>query len=144
VIISSRTPEGVPNRCPVCGSDLKLEPSDPAGDAPCPHCGVLLWFDEAGPDDLVIDLAAVTRLRPDSLEETLDRIREETSMRGVGRVVLDFGDVPSLTSAVLGKLINLKKVVNSVHGRLRLRNIHPDLREVFRITRLDQVFETDA
>ncbi len=21
-----------------------MAPSDPAGDAPCPHCGVLLWF----------------------------------------------------------------------------------------------------
>ena len=42
--ISSRTPEGVPNRCPLCGSDLRIEPSDPPGDAPCPNCGHLLWF----------------------------------------------------------------------------------------------------
>jgi hypothetical protein len=42
--ISSRTPEGLPNRCPVCGGDVRLEPSHPAGDAPCPHCGHLLWF----------------------------------------------------------------------------------------------------
>lgn len=42
--ISSRTPEGRPNRCPVCGCELCIEPSQPAGDAPCPQCGVLLWF----------------------------------------------------------------------------------------------------
>src|SRR5262245_8107047 len=42
--ISSRTPEGSPNRCPVCGHDLRLEPSQPPGDAPCPACGSLLWF----------------------------------------------------------------------------------------------------
>lgn len=42
--ISSRTPEGVPNRCPLCGTDLRLEPSNPPGDAPCPNCGHLLWF----------------------------------------------------------------------------------------------------
>ena len=41
---SSRTPEGEPNRCPVCGKDLQIEPSRPPGDAPCPHCGTLLWF----------------------------------------------------------------------------------------------------
>jgi Zn-dependent protease len=41
---SSRTPEGKPNRCSVCGKDLRLEPSYPSGDAPCPHCGHLLWF----------------------------------------------------------------------------------------------------
>jgi hypothetical protein len=40
----TRTPEGEPNRCPVCGKELRLEPSRPPGDAPCPHCGSLLWF----------------------------------------------------------------------------------------------------
>lgn len=42
--ISSRTPEGSPNHCPVCGSDVRIEPSAPFGDAPCPNCGTLLWF----------------------------------------------------------------------------------------------------
>jgi len=42
--ISSRTPEGRPNHCPVCGAEIRIEPSQPAGDAPCPQCGVLLWF----------------------------------------------------------------------------------------------------
>src|SRR5262245_31525831 len=46
--ISSRTPEGLPNRCPVCGADVRMEPSNPAGDAPCPHCGQLLWFVDQG------------------------------------------------------------------------------------------------
>ena len=41
---STRTPEGEPNRCPVCGKPLRIEPSRPPGDAPCPHCGHLLWF----------------------------------------------------------------------------------------------------
>ena len=41
---SSRTPEGQPNHCPVCGKDLRIDPSRPPGDAPCPHCGHLLWF----------------------------------------------------------------------------------------------------
>ena len=41
---STRTPEGEPNHCPVCGKPLRIEPSRPPGDAPCPHCGSLLWF----------------------------------------------------------------------------------------------------
>jgi PTS system fructose-specific IIA component/PTS system nitrogen regulatory IIA component len=44
--LATRTPEGEPNRCPVCGKVLKLEPSEPARDAPCPHCGSLVWFIE--------------------------------------------------------------------------------------------------
>src|SRR5436190_8265054 len=42
---SSRTPEGFPNHCPICGSRVYVAPSQPAGDAPCPTCGHLLWFD---------------------------------------------------------------------------------------------------
>jgi acyl carrier protein len=42
--ISSRTPEGVPHRCPVCGKTCAVEPSYPGGDACCPRCGQLLWW----------------------------------------------------------------------------------------------------
>jgi hypothetical protein len=42
--ISSRTPEGDPNQCPICGHHVRLEPSIDTRDAPCPHCGHLLWF----------------------------------------------------------------------------------------------------
>jgi signal recognition particle GTPase len=45
--ISSRTPEGHPNRCPVCRRRLRLSPSWPSADAPCPHCGSLVWFPDA-------------------------------------------------------------------------------------------------
>jgi hypothetical protein len=44
MVISSRTPEGDPNHCHVCGHDMRMEASRPAGDAPCPACGSLVWF----------------------------------------------------------------------------------------------------
>jgi acyl carrier protein len=65
-IISSRTPEGVPNRCPICDSSLCIEPSQPACDAPCPSCGTLLWF--ASPSGLVYESKTVAPI--------LDRICE--------------------------------------------------------------------
>ena len=40
--IASRTPEGEPLGCPVCGKVDRLEPSFPGGDACCPTCGHLL------------------------------------------------------------------------------------------------------
>jgi hypothetical protein len=50
MVISSRTPEGDPNRCDVCGNDLRIEPSTvPTRDAPCPHCGQFLWFEVRKP-----------------------------------------------------------------------------------------------
>jgi hypothetical protein len=42
-MISSRTPEGEPQRCPICGKIAALEPSDPGGDWICPSCGSLFW-----------------------------------------------------------------------------------------------------
>lgn len=43
-MVSSRTPEGNPNRCAVCGHRCVVEPSCLSPDAPCPSCGHLLWF----------------------------------------------------------------------------------------------------
>jgi acyl carrier protein len=43
MVISSRTPEGLPHRCPTCGEIVSVEPSFPGGDSTCPACGQLLW-----------------------------------------------------------------------------------------------------
>lgn len=40
--ISSRTPEGEPLECPICGEVAALAVSD-AGDSICPACGQFLW-----------------------------------------------------------------------------------------------------
>jgi hypothetical protein len=62
VTISSRTPEGDPNRCVICGYDCRLEPSWPAREAPCPRCGHLLWF-PAESSSVAVDLdAAVLKI----------------------------------------------------------------------------------
>jgi|GEM_PF-5699597 len=44
MVVSSRTPEGWQNHCPVCEQEVCVDPSLETSDAPCPHCGVLLWF----------------------------------------------------------------------------------------------------
>jgi acyl carrier protein len=56
--IASRTPEGWPNRCPICGSEWRIEPSQPQGDAPCPVCGHLVWFDPDGVKQRVEEIVA--------------------------------------------------------------------------------------
>jgi acyl carrier protein len=61
--ISSRTPEGSPGQCPLCGAVVRLEPSEPHGDAPCPACGSLLWFSKAPSGVWFYDAAIIARLR---------------------------------------------------------------------------------
>lgn len=79
--ISSRTPEGTPNRCPVCGKSIRMEPSIPPGDAPCPSCGSLMWFAQSvfGKDiDLLVHNATITELvatnKPDSIREMVEEL----------------------------------------------------------------------
>ena len=43
MVVSSRTPEGMPSNCPRCGAKNNVEFSEPCDDAPCPNCGHLLW-----------------------------------------------------------------------------------------------------
>lgn len=78
--IASRTPEGFPIRCPFCGQESVVEPSDRLGDSVCPRCGQLLWtsWERRYLDRLCqqrgIDIRQVTLLTPlsalgfDSLE----------------------------------------------------------------------------
>jgi anti-anti-sigma factor len=116
--------------------DLKIDPSDPLGDAPCPGCGHLLWFIREGTGDDEDFKLKGNLLRPASLDGLIDPI---SPLRG-SRLVLDFSEVRYLSSAASGKLINLKKQVGAMRRQLVLRHVHPDLLQVFRITRLDHVF----
>lgn len=65
--VSSRTPEGHPNHCPICDGEINIEPSQPFGDAPCPSCGQLLWFTRRHDELMFYDLATaklkITRIR---------------------------------------------------------------------------------
>jgi len=56
-------------------------------------------------------------------------------------LLLNFSRVEFLSSAALNKLILLDRSVKKHGGRLRLCCLRPEIREVFEITRLDQMFE---
>ena len=56
------------------------------------------------------------------------------------RVLICFENVEHLSSAALGTLITVSYGVKARDGQLRLSDIRPQLLEVFRITRLDQMF----
>ncbi len=57
------------------------------------------------------------------------------------QLVIDFTKVKFLTSSVLGLLIRISKKVYEKEGALRLCAINPKIQEVFKITRLDKIFE---
>ncbi|MFP4052612.1 MAG: STAS domain-containing protein [Phycisphaerae bacterium] len=55
--------------------------------------------------------------------------------------VLEFHNVTHMSSSALGMLITLLKRVREKGGQLRLAGIQPAILEVFRITRLNEVFD---
>ena len=73
-----------------------------------------------------------------ALEHSILPVIEQTENP---KIVLDFANVQFLSSAVLGLLIRISKKVYQKNGQLRLCSIHPKIFEVFKITRLDKVFE---
>jgi anti-anti-sigma factor len=134
--ISTRTPEGEPIRCEVCGSELKIEPADPSRDAPCTRCGHRVWFAWENLGDVEVITPTENLLTRDALGAFLDSVAIKPGVH----LVLDLAQVGFLASAALAQLVSLKKRVASVGGRFTIRHICPELMEVFRITRLDHVF----
>ena len=57
------------------------------------------------------------------------------------KLVVDFNRVERLSSATLGMLIALNKVVGKQNGQLRLANVNKEVMEIFKITKLDGVFK---
>ena len=97
--------------------------------------------DMPGIGENAADIDQTKTVTEENIQEVGDQLYSLVEDEGHKQLLLNFGNVQYLSSAALGKLINLKKKVNAAKGKLKLCCIHPDLLEVFKITRLDQVFE---
>lgn len=84
-------------------------------------------------DEKILDEAQVQ-----SLEGSFLSIIEKNDQP---QLIVDFSLVKFMTSAALGLLIRISKKIYEKNGKLRLCGIDPKIMEVFRITRLDKIFE---
>ena len=57
------------------------------------------------------------------------------------RVLINLDSVRFLSSAAISKLIVVNKRLKSSGGELKISNVRPEVREVFNITQLDQIFD---
>jgi hypothetical protein len=144
-MISSRTPEGWPKHCPVCGRDIRIEPSTPPGDAPCPNCGLLLWFDgwdvretrvfKPTGQGSIFDVVGLSRLVTGPFYKPLQTGE---------RIVLDLSEVRTLSSSDLAKLAKLRGRLVAYRGKLTLRNLRPDLANALVSSEVDPGFEIEG
>jgi len=70
------------------------------------------------------------------LQEMLNKTTEE-------RVIIDFRNVKFMSSSMLGKLVQTHKKCGEFKVKLKLCAIAPEIREVFKITKLDKLFEIE-
>jgi len=80
------------------------------------------------------------------LEEKDIKVLQESIMSVIEQaerinLILDFGNVRFLSSAVLGLLIRISKRIYEHDGQLRLCSINPKIYEIFKITRLTKTFD---
>lgn len=93
--ISSRTPEGNPDQCPLCASHVTVEPSLFFGDATCPHCGTLLWFMQAADQVRFVERDRAEELREKIHDLVMDKlgIEERVLMIVADNLGIDREDV---------------------------------------------------
>jgi anti-sigma B factor antagonist len=58
-------------------------------------------------------------------------------------MVLDFKNVEFMSSAALGFLVKLQKIIKLGGGSLKLRNMSKDIYKVFKLTNLNKIFTID-
>lgn len=120
---ATRTTEGLPNRCPVCGKRMSIAPGEPLGDVICPHCGLLFYPDSsrtrAVPDDLrrLAELGAIV--------ETDDE-GEVARIQFAGAAYDDWS-VPQLAELKGVAVIDIRNTSITPSGADRLRALLPDV-----------------
>jgi anti-sigma B factor antagonist len=84
-------------------------------------------------DDRLVDPSILTRLF-DDLNALMNKTTED-------RVIVDFSPVEFMASSALGKLVQFQKKSKEYNAKVKLAGICPDIYEVFKITKLNKVFD---
>jgi anti-sigma B factor antagonist len=91
-------------------------------------------------DILIIQIRS-TRVAVEMGESFEQQIAEAIEGIERPRVLVDFGGVEFISSAILGKLIKLSgRVVTDSRGELKLSSLADRIAEVFKITGLEKLF----
>lgn len=67
----------------------------------------------------------------------------EKAVKGKEKInlVIDLSNVDYVSSAVLGRLVKIFKMVKELKGKMKLAGVKNNILQVFKITKLDKMFE---
>ncbi len=98
-------------------------------------------FVEHTTDTTIVTLLKEQILEQKDIQELQKSVMTVIEQAKRQKLVLDFCNVQYLSSAVLGLLIKIHKNICERKGQLQLRNINPSIYEVFKITKLTEIFD---
>jgi anti-sigma B factor antagonist len=79
-----------------------------------------------------------------SIGAAVDEFRDrwsEAIAEGAHDIIVDLSRVPIIDSSAIGSMIRCHSVVSAKGGKLKLVGAHEIVRQAFKMTRLDSVFE---
>jgi anti-sigma B factor antagonist len=89
----------------------------------------------------IVEFADRKILEEVSINEIGEAIHQLIGDRPAVKLLISFRNVEHLSSAALGMLITLNKRVGELGGTLKLSDISPPIYEVFKITKLNKLFD---
>jgi signal recognition particle GTPase len=131
--ISSRTPEGHPNRCPVCRRRLRLLPSWPSADAACPHCGSLVWFPAANARSAPAGHALPADFTLDDFRKQFEQLKEMGPLKDLLGAMPGLGDV-TLEGEDLGE--GMRRIQGMIDAMTKAERENPDIMDTSRRCRI--------
>ncbi|MFL5331411.1 MAG: hypothetical protein ACJ8C4_21185 [Gemmataceae bacterium] len=76
-VVASRTPEGEPAECMLCGRKALVSPSNfPTADAPCPSCGSLLWLSGSPEREFGDEMSGVINAMRAAIQRGAERLAD--------------------------------------------------------------------
>ena len=98
-------------------------------------------FVEHSPDATTVTLMDKKLLDAQDIQELQEALMSVVKQARREKLILDFANVQFLSSAVLGLLVRVHKNICERRGQLQLRNINTKIYEIFKITKLTEIFD---
>ena len=92
-------------------------------------------------DVTVVQLLDRKVIRAERIEQLGEELFALVEREKRNKLLLDFSEIEFLSSAALNKIIQLERRVRNRGGRIKLCGLHPEISQVFNITKLDQMFD---
>lgn len=126
-----------PAECPICGEALAVEPLLLPGEALCPKCKNVLWFQKRTVKDVTILDAISGKV---ALSQEIEQVSAVLICEGsIPKVVINLAGIQMVASSFIAGLVALHKRISTAGGKLVICELSPVVRETLQGAKLDKL-----